>query len=73
MHLEVHRSEVDGSIPVRVTSVEDQGSFKIVTIALNGYTVRARLPEGHPVPEARAWVTFPPSRIKLFADERLVG
>jgi glycerol transport system ATP-binding protein len=73
MHLHVHPSEVEGGIPVRVTSVEDQGSFKIVTAALNGCTVRARLPENRSVPEARAWVTFPPERTKLFADERLVA
>jgi glycerol transport system ATP-binding protein len=52
--------------------VEDQGSFKILTAALNDHILRARIPEGHPVPGHRAWLTFPPQRTKLFADERLV-
>jgi len=72
MHLEVHGTTVDDGIPVKVKSVEDQGSFKILTAMLNGHTIRARLPEGRPVPETRAWLRFPPERTKLFADERLV-
>jgi len=72
LHLEVHDAPVDGGIPVTLNSVEDQGSFKILTVAFNGHTVRARIPEGHPIPENNAWLKFPPQRTKLFADERLV-
>jgi glycerol transport system ATP-binding protein len=52
--------------------VEDQGSFKILSTTLNGHTLRARVPEEHPVPDRQAWLKFPPLRTKLFADERLV-
>jgi glycerol transport system ATP-binding protein len=72
MHLEVHPSAVDGGIPVALKSVEDQGSFKILTAAFNGQTLRARIAEGLPIPEKTAWLRFPPERTKLFADERLV-
>jgi glycerol transport system ATP-binding protein len=72
MHLEVHGSPVDEGVPVTMTAVEDQGSFKILTATLKGHTLRARVPEGHPVPENNAWLKFPPQRTKLFADERLV-
>lgn len=72
MHLEVHGSAVDGAVPVTMNAVEDQGSFKILTATLDGHTLRARVPEGHPVPENTAWLVFPPQRTKLFADERLV-
>ncbi len=72
MHLEVHTSAVDGGVPVTMKAVENQGSFKILTTALNGHTLLARVPEGHPVPEKQAWLRFPPQRTKLFADERLV-
>jgi glycerol transport system ATP-binding protein len=41
------RSAVDGGVPVTMKTVEDQGSFKILTTALNGHTVIARVPEGH--------------------------
>ena len=46
MHLEVQSHAVDGGIPAKVRTVEDQGSFKIVTVNLAGHTLRARLPEG---------------------------
>jgi glycerol transport system ATP-binding protein len=72
MHLEVHGSPVDGGVPVTMKTVEDQGSFKILTTALNGHTILARVPEEHPVPENQVWLRFPPQRTKLFADERLV-
>ncbi|MGA6924709.1 MAG: ABC transporter ATP-binding protein, partial [Desulfosarcina sp.] len=72
MHLEVHASAVDGAVPVNLKAVEDQGSFKILTASIEGHTLRARMPEGHPVPENNAWLAFPPQRTKLFADERLV-
>lgn len=72
IHIEVFVSAVDGGIPVTITAVEDQGSFKILTAAFDGQVLRARIPEGHPVPQNRAWIKFPPRRTKLFADERLL-
>ena len=73
MHLEVHDAAVGGGVPVTIKALEDQGSFKILTAGLNNHIIRVRLPEGHPVPSRRAWLKFPPSRTKLYADERLVG
>jgi len=72
MYLEVYASPVDGGVPVTVKSVEDQGHFKIVTVALNGHILRARLPEDQPALANKAYVLFPPQRTKLFADQRLV-
>ena len=73
IHLQVYGKPVEGAIPVTVKAIQDQGSFKILTAALNSHTIRARIPEGHPVPSGKAWVLFPPQRTKLFADQRLVG
>ncbi len=72
MHLEVHTQSVNGGVPASVRAVEDQGSFKIVTVNLAGHTLRARLPEGRIVPHKEAWLRFPTRWTKLFADERLV-
>lgn len=72
MYLEVHAGAVDGGIPAKVKTVEDLGSYKIVTVALNGETLRAKLPEGSPVPGKHAWLVFPPQWIRLFADGYLV-
>jgi glycerol transport system ATP-binding protein len=73
MHLEVHGKPVDGGVPVKVKAAEDQGSFKIITLSLAGHTLRARLPEGHTVPQNEAWLRFPTRWTKLFADGRLVS
>jgi len=72
MHIEVHAADVDDGVPVTIEAVEDQGSFKILSMMFNGHALRARVPEGHPVPERQAWLRFPPLQTKLFADERLV-
>jgi glycerol transport system ATP-binding protein len=72
IHLEVQSHAVDGGLPAKVKTVEDQGSFKIVTVNLSGHTLRARLPEGQRVPESEVWLRFPPQWTRLFADGRLV-
>jgi len=73
MHLQVHTREVPEGIATRVKSVEDQGSFKIVTLRLGEQTLKARIAEEDAVPDGQAWLTFPPQWTKLFADERLVS
>lgn len=72
MYLEIHAQPVEDGIPVHVRSVEDQGSFKIVTVALADQLLRAKLTDGKPVPETNAWVRFPVEKTRLFIDEKLV-
>ena len=72
MHLEVRPEAVDGSVPAKVKAVEDQGSYKIVTVTLAGKTLRARVPEGFLVPRDEVWLVFPPQWTRLFAGGRLV-
>ncbi len=73
MYLEVHPESVEGTIPARVKTVEDQGSFKILTVNMAGHTLRARLAEDQTVPSNEAWLRFPKRWTKLFADGRLVS
>ena len=72
MYLEVHSRAVDHGVPVKVKAVQDQGSFKILTLALAEHVLQARLPETSSVPENEAWLRFPPEWTRLFADERLL-
>jgi glycerol transport system ATP-binding protein len=72
MYLELSSEPVENSVPAQVQAIEDQGSYKIVALTLAGKTLRARLPEGQPVPDGKVWLIFPPQKIKLFADGRLV-
>ena len=73
MYLEVHAGSIEDGIPAAVKSVEDQGSFKILTVNMGGHTLRARLPEDQTVPSGEAWLRFPKQWTKLFADEKLVS
>ncbi len=72
LYLEVHGKKVDQGVEARVKSVEDQGSFKILTAIMGGHPVRARLAEDEPVPQETAWLRFPTDWIRLFSDDRLL-
>ncbi|MDJ0783088.1 MAG: ABC transporter ATP-binding protein [Desulfosarcinaceae bacterium] len=72
MYLELHDTAVANGLQASVSLVEDQGNCKIVTVQLNGTTLRARLPEEKPAPGERVWLVFPPQHTKLFADGRLL-
>jgi glycerol transport system ATP-binding protein len=73
MYLELSSEPVENGVPAQVRAIEDQGSYKIVALTLAGKTLRARLPEGKPVPDGKVWLVFPPQWIRLFADGRLIS
>ena len=72
MYLEVHSQSVNGGVSARVKTVEDQGSCKIVTLALDDNILHAKVQEGQAVPEDKVWLRFPPQWTKLFADGHLI-
>ena len=72
LYLEVYDREVDGGVRADVKSVEDQGNYKIVTARLGEQMLRARLPEGRPVPGENAWLKFPQDWIRLFHNDKLL-
>ena len=72
LYLEVHPKEVETSVPAQVKSIEDLGNYKIITVRLSGHILRARLPEGNPALSERAWLKFPKSWIRLYADDKLL-
>ena len=72
MYLKLHDSPLEGGVSADIRVVEDQGSYKIVTLSAAGATLRARLPEDQPVPSGSVWLEFSPEWTRLFADGRLV-
>ena len=72
MYIEVYDAAAENCVLVKVRGVEDQGNFKILTFSLAGNIIRARMPEGRPIPRGEAWIGFPPKWTRLFADGRLV-
>jgi glycerol transport system ATP-binding protein len=72
LYLEVHDTHVDQGVPARIKSVDDQGSFKILTAVLEDHLLWARIPEGQPIPLERVWLKFSTSWIRLFCNDRLL-
>ncbi len=72
LYLSVHDTEISGSVPAKVKSVQDQGNFKILTADMAGHTLRARLAEGQSVKSDNVWLAFPMEWIRFFDNERLL-
>lgn len=72
MYLDVRSTPGEAGVEATVKVIEDQGSYRIVTIELGGHILRAKVPEGKPVSEGTVWVHFPKQWIRLFADGRVV-
>lgn len=72
LYLKLTSQKMTDSFPARIKHVEDQGNHKIITVDLEGYSLKARLAEEEAVPSTTAFVHFPGEWIRLFADDRLV-
>ena len=55
-----------------VVHVEDLGTYKIMTLNLDGATLKVRLAEDKPVPQGRASISFPAQWLMLYADDYLL-
>lgn len=72
LYLEVHPEAVENAVPAKVKSIEDQGAYKIITVSLSGNILRARMLEGSDSLSENAWLRFPKSWIRLFANDKLL-
>jgi glycerol transport system ATP-binding protein len=55
-----------------VVHVEDLGTYKILTLRLDGQLLKVRLQEDQPVPQRQAYLSFPAQWLMLYADDILV-
>jgi glycerol transport system ATP-binding protein len=72
LYLEVHDTNVDHGVLAQIKSVDDKGSFKIITAVLGGHCLCARIPEGQPIPQQGVWLKFPTDWIRLFFNDLLL-
>ncbi|MGE6793013.1 ABC transporter ATP-binding protein [Pseudomonas guineae] len=56
-----------------VVHVEDLGTYKILTLKLDGQLLKVRLQEDQAVPQQQAYLSFPAQWLMLYADDTLVG
>ncbi|RBI69359.1 ABC transporter ATP-binding protein [Vreelandella sulfidaeris] len=68
----ISTSQTAESVPIQVISVQDLGTYSLVTFSLNGQTFKARLPEGHPPVGEAAFAEFDNAKLALYIDEYLV-
>ena len=55
-----------------VVHVEDLGTYKILTLTLDGQSLKVRLQEDQPVPQQQVYLSFPAQWLMLYADDFLV-
>eukprot|EP01030_Chromulinospumella_sphaerica_P006293 gene6293-6153_t len=55
-----------------VMHIEDLGTYKILTLNLDGAPLKVRLAEDKPVPEGRASISFPAQWLMVYADDYLL-
>ncbi|BBH47160.1 ABC transporter ATP-binding protein [Pseudomonas sp. KU43P] len=65
-------SPFDEAYTAQVLDIEDLGTYRIVTLALGGVTLKARLGEDRPLPGAQAWVSLPAQWLMLYVDDVLL-
>lgn len=62
----------DDAFCADVVHVEDLGTYKILTLRLDGQLLKVRLQEDQPVPQRQAYLSFPAQWLMLYADDILV-
>ncbi|MNZ81075.1 sn-glycerol-3-phosphate import ATP-binding protein UgpC [compost metagenome] len=55
-----------------VVHVEDLGTYKIMTLNLDGVPLKVRLAEDKPVPQGVAFISFPAQWLMVYADDYLL-
>jgi glycerol transport system ATP-binding protein len=70
----VQLSEVQarGSLACEIQHIEDLGTYKIVSLSLDGQLIKARLNEDLAVNLGPAWVSFPQKWLMFYVDEFLI-
>lgn len=72
LYLKISQKKEEHSFEVPVKSVEDQGSFRIVSVDFEGHTLKARISENDRVPDSTAFLSFPKEWVRLFENEKLL-
>lgn len=63
----------EDALCAEVVHVEDLGTYKIITLRLDGQLLKVRLQEDQVVPQQQAYLSFPAQWLMLYADDILVG
>ncbi|GAA3919042.1 ABC transporter ATP-binding protein [Litoribacillus peritrichatus] len=70
--VQVTQEPTEGSYPCEVQYEEDLGTYKVLTVKLGEWEIKAILEENAVSPTKSAYVNFPTQWLKLYIDEYLV-
>ncbi|MCK9799300.1 ABC transporter ATP-binding protein [Pseudomonas sp. MAFF 302030] len=62
----------EDGLQAEVVHVEDLGTYKIMTLRLDGALLKVRLTEDKPVPQGQACISFPAQWLMVYADDYLL-
>jgi glycerol transport system ATP-binding protein len=72
MYIQLKKTAVENSIPVKVLDIKDHGNCRIVSVVFGQNRAMIRIPEDQPVPLNDAWIYFPPEKTKLYSNDSLL-
>ncbi|TDF77920.1 ABC transporter ATP-binding protein [Pseudomonas sp. H9] len=70
--VQVREAPFDDAFSAQVVDIEDLGTYRILTVALQGVALKVRLGEDRTLPAEQAWISFPAQWLMVYADDELV-
>ena len=70
--IHVWEKETEGAFECTLDYVEDLGTYKILTLNLDGKAIKVRIDEDRSVPTGKIYISFPEQWLKIYVDEYLI-
>jgi glycerol transport system ATP-binding protein len=65
-------SKVDGAYECDLKHTDDLGTYQIITLDLNGVSLKVRVNEDRIIPSGKVYISFPEQWLKVYVDEYLL-
>jgi glycerol transport system ATP-binding protein len=65
-------SKVDGAYECDLKHADDLGTYQIITLDLNGVSLKVRVNEDRIIPSGKVYISFPEQWLKVYVDEYLL-
>ncbi|AGH43250.1 ABC transporter ATP-binding protein [Paraglaciecola psychrophila] len=70
--IHVWEKKTEGAFECNLDYVEDLGTYKILTLNLDGEAIKVRLDEDRAIPTGKIYISFPEQWLKIYVDEYLI-
>ncbi|MFQ3236517.1 MAG: glycerol transport system ATP-binding protein [Paraglaciecola sp.] len=70
--IHVWEKKTEGAFECNLDYVEDLGTYKILTLNLDGEVIKVRLDEDRVIPTGKIYISFPEQWLKIYVDEYLI-